>query len=107
MALSAAGTEDDDETLEDKINRLMEAKKLLRNASYRAEKQAAAKIQLPDADAEIEAVPTTGGGRKPEPDLDRLSNILKAFNEKKADAIGVGSETMQGRPVSGALDTKM
>ena len=50
--------------------------------SYRVEKQAAAKIQLPDADAEIEPVPTTGGGRKPEPELDRLSNILKAFNDQ-------------------------
>jgi hypothetical protein len=26
------------------------------------------KIQLADADAEIEPVPTTGGGQKPEPD---------------------------------------
>ncbi len=50
--------------------------------SYRVEKQAAAKIQLPDADTEIEPVPTTGGGRKPEPELDRLSNILKAFNDQ-------------------------
>jgi type I restriction enzyme R subunit len=50
--------------------------------SYRLEKQSAAKIQLPDADAEIEPVPTTGGGRKPEPELDRLSNILKAFNDR-------------------------
>jgi len=50
--------------------------------SYRVEKQAAARIQLPDADAEIESVPTTGGGRKPEPELDRLSNILKAFNDQ-------------------------
>jgi type I restriction enzyme, R subunit len=33
-ALSTAGAEEDDETLEDKINRLMEAKKLLPNASY-------------------------------------------------------------------------
>jgi type I restriction enzyme R subunit len=49
--------------------------------SYRVEKQAAVKIQLPDADAEIEPVPTTGGGRKPEPELDRLSNILKTFND--------------------------
>jgi type I restriction enzyme, R subunit len=34
MALSEAGAEDDDETLEDKINRIMEARKLLPNASY-------------------------------------------------------------------------
>src|SRR5438445_5391246 len=38
--------------------------------SYRAEKKAALKIALPDSDAEIEPVPTTGGGRKPEPELD-------------------------------------
>ena len=50
--------------------------------SYRVEKQAVAKIQLADADAEIEPVPTTGGGRKPEPELDRLSNIIKTFNEQ-------------------------
>ena len=49
--------------------------------SYRVEKQAALKIQLADQDAEIEPVPTSGGGRKAEPELDRLSNILKAFNE--------------------------
>jgi type I restriction enzyme R subunit len=34
IALSTAGTEEDDETLEDQINRLMEAKKLLPTASY-------------------------------------------------------------------------
>jgi type I restriction enzyme R subunit len=50
--------------------------------SYRVEKQAAVKILLPAADAEIEPVPTTGGGHKPEPELDRLSNILKAFNDQ-------------------------
>lgn len=50
--------------------------------SYRVEKQAAVKIKLPDADAEIEPVPTTGGGYKPEPELDRLSNILKTFNDQ-------------------------
>src|SRR4029079_15822351 len=33
-ALSEAGQEEEDETLEDKINRIMEAKKLLPNASY-------------------------------------------------------------------------
>ena len=50
--------------------------------SYRAEKQATLAIALADADAEIEPVPTSGGGRKPEPELDRLSNIVKAFNEQ-------------------------
>jgi len=50
--------------------------------SYRVEKQAAVKIQLPDADAEIEPVPTSGAGRKPEPELDRLSNILRTFNDQ-------------------------
>jgi len=34
QALSAKGTEDEEETFEDEINRLMEAKKLLPNASY-------------------------------------------------------------------------
>jgi type I restriction enzyme R subunit len=50
--------------------------------SYRVEKHAAANIRLRDADAEIEPVPTTGGGHKLEPELDRLSNILKTFNDQ-------------------------
>ena len=49
--------------------------------SYRIDKQAAIKIQLPDQNAEIEPVPTSAGGHKPEPELDRLSNILKTFND--------------------------
>jgi len=50
--------------------------------SYRVEKQAAMSIALPDSDTEIEPVPTAGGGHKPEPELDRLSNIVKAFNDQ-------------------------
>jgi len=50
--------------------------------SYRVEKKAAMKIALSDADVEIEPVPTDAGARKGEPDLDRLSNILKTFNEQ-------------------------
>jgi type I restriction enzyme R subunit len=50
--------------------------------SYRVEKQAAMAIQLADADAAIEPVPTAGGGRKAEPEIDRLSNILKIFNDQ-------------------------
>jgi len=50
--------------------------------SYRVEKKAAMKIALADADAEIEPVPTDVSDHKPEPELDRLSNILKKFNEQ-------------------------
>ena len=49
--------------------------------SYRVEKKAIMKIVLEDKDSEIEPIPTATGGRKPEPELDRLSNILKTFNE--------------------------
>ncbi len=50
--------------------------------SYRVEKQSARKIELPDADAEIGPVPTDGGGRTAEPELDRFSNILKMINDQ-------------------------
>ena len=50
--------------------------------SYRVEKQAAMKIALADDNAEIGPVPVEGGGRKAEPELDRLSNIRKAFNDQ-------------------------
>jgi type I restriction enzyme R subunit len=50
--------------------------------SYRVEKQAVQQIQLPDAEAEIEPVPMAGGGHKQEPELDRLSNIIKTFNDQ-------------------------
>ena len=50
--------------------------------SYRVEKKQAIQIASTDEDAEIDPMPVEGGGRKPEPELDRLSNILKAFNEQ-------------------------
>jgi type I restriction enzyme R subunit len=50
--------------------------------SYRVEKKAVMKIALADSDAEIEPVPTDVSAHKPEPELDRLSNILKTFNEQ-------------------------
>src|SRR5208282_290474 len=50
--------------------------------SYRVEKKAAMKIALVDKDAEIEPVPTDAQVHKPEPEIDRLSNILKKFNEQ-------------------------
>ena len=50
--------------------------------SYRVEKQAVLDIQLPDEDAEIGPVPPGGGGHKPEPEMERLSNIIREFNER-------------------------
>jgi len=50
--------------------------------SYRVEKRAVMKIAVADDNAEIGPVPVEGGGRKAEPELDRLSNILKAFNDQ-------------------------
>ncbi len=49
--------------------------------SYRAEVRATMTIALADQDAEINPVPTSGGGRMAEPELDLLSNILKVFND--------------------------
>lgn len=50
--------------------------------SYRVEMQSTIKIDLPDEDAEVVPVPTSGGGRKAEPELDHLSNIIEAFNDQ-------------------------
>ena len=53
--------------------------------SYRVEKRAVQKILLADEDADIKPVPASGGGHAPEPELDRLSNILQAFNDLFGD----------------------
>ncbi len=50
--------------------------------SYRVEKKAVVKILLPDQNGEVEPVPTDAGGAKGEPELDRLSNIIKTFNDQ-------------------------
>jgi type I restriction enzyme, R subunit len=50
--------------------------------SYRVEKKAAMKIAMADKDAEIEPVPTNAHGHKSETEMDRLSSILKSFNEQ-------------------------
>ena len=49
--------------------------------SYRVEKRTMERIVLPDEDAEIGPVPADGGGRRPEPEMDQLSNILREFND--------------------------
>ena len=53
--------------------------------SYRVEKQAMRKIALPDEDTEIEPVPTGDGGYRPEQELEKLSNIIRVFNDHFGD----------------------
>ena len=50
--------------------------------SYRVEKRTAINVQLPDEHGEVGPVPGTGGGHAPEPEPDRLSSILKTFNDQ-------------------------
>lgn len=53
--------------------------------SYRAEKRETIAIALEDEDAEVGPVPADGGGGRPEPELDRLSSIVKTFNDMFGD----------------------
>ena len=48
--------------------------------SYRAEKLASMRIVLDDEDGLIAPVPAAGGGSPVDPDLERLSEIVKSFN---------------------------
>ena len=50
--------------------------------SYRIEVQKTIDISLNGQKIEIGPVPTSGGGRSLEPEVDKLSNIIKAFNEQ-------------------------
>jgi len=49
--------------------------------SYRVEKQAAQRLELADANAELEPVGLGAAGGRREPQIDTLSNILKEFND--------------------------
>ena len=49
--------------------------------SYRVEVQTGTNLTLTDEDAELGPVPTSAGGRKAEPEMDHLSNIIKTFND--------------------------
>ena len=78
--------------------------------SYRVEKQEMRKILLPDEDAEVDAVPAAAGGHLPEPELDRLSNILRTFNDHWGtddweDADRVGQLITETIPAKVAADT--
>ena len=78
--------------------------------SYRVEKQEMKKILLPDEDADVDPVPASAGGQRPEPELDRLSNILRTFNDHWGtddweDADRVGQLITETIPAKVAADT--
>ncbi|MYA49382.1 MAG: type I restriction endonuclease subunit R [Caldilineaceae bacterium SB0670_bin_27] len=50
--------------------------------SYRAEKQAMRSIQLADENREVGPVPAEGVGHQSEREMDRLSKIIREFNER-------------------------
>lgn len=50
--------------------------------SYRVEVRSHMAIALPDQDAEISPVPSGGAGTVPEPELERLSQIVRSFNDQ-------------------------
>lgn len=49
--------------------------------SYRAEKLSAMKIVLDDEDGTLDPVPPGGGGHRSDPELERLSAIVRSFND--------------------------
>lgn len=49
--------------------------------SYRAQAKASMRMAMDDADAFVEPPPPGGGGGSGDPELDRLSNIIKQFND--------------------------
>jgi type I restriction enzyme R subunit len=74
--------------------------------SYRVEKQKAMQIALADEDAAIGPIPTAGGGYKAEPELDRLSNILKTFNDQFGNIEWTDSDRVQ-RLITEEIPTKV
>jgi len=44
--------------------------------------RASLKMQMQDEDGKVEPAPTGGGGGRPDPEIDKLSNIVKVFNDQ-------------------------
>jgi type I restriction enzyme, R subunit len=76
MALSTEGAEDDDETVEDAVNRLMESRKLLPNASYFAFTATPKSKTL-----EIFGEPKSAGGRVQHRPFDPPYTMKQAIDE--------------------------
>ena len=56
--------------------------------SYRVERRNLTRILLHDDDAEVQPIPDGQTGGRPEPEMDRLSNIIRAFNLEFGTLLG-------------------
>lgn len=65
--------------------------------SYRAEKAVAMKIVLDDEDGELDPVPGAGGGHKPDPELEKLSDIVRSFNDHFGNIAWEDADRIQRR----------
>ena len=77
--------------------------------SYRAEVRSSISIALADEDGPIGPVPVEGGGYTVEPEMDRLSSILKSFNDQFGsiewrDADKIGKVISEELPAKVAAD---
>ena len=50
--------------------------------SYRVEKRETMRIALADEEGSLDPVPAAGEGHQPDPELERLSDILRTFNDQ-------------------------
>jgi type I restriction enzyme R subunit len=74
--------------------------------SYRVEKLATTALVLPDSDAEIDPLPTAATAGAPEAELDKLSNILKSFNDLFGN-IKWSDEDRIGQLIAGEIPEKV
>ncbi|MEN2736918.1 DEAD/DEAH box helicase family protein [Microbacterium sp. X-17] len=65
--------------------------------SYRAEKALAMKIVLDDEGAALDPVPADGGGHKSDPALEKLSEIVKSFNDHFGNIAWEDADRIQRR----------
>ncbi len=82
----------------------------LRGIETSAHEHSTMAITLADQDQEIEPVPTIAGAGLPEPEMDHLSNILRAFNElfgniEWQDSDKIGRVIAEEIPAKVAADT--
>ncbi|WP_209366709.1 type I restriction endonuclease subunit R [Priestia megaterium] len=63
--------------------------------SYRVEVKASLDVSLADESVEIGPIPMSNGGRQPETELQKLTNILKSFNDQFGNIVWNDTDKIQ------------